>query len=147
MFRRLEQVDAAYTAFDISHSGLRAQRIRIDVIANNIANINTTRTPEGGPFRRQLVIFSAEPPEADAVTKPGKGVEVPEIVPDLSPFKTVYDPGHPDADENGYVLLPNIEVAAEMVDLVSATRSYEANVASINATKRILTKAIEIIEP
>lgn len=139
-------VDAAFAAFAISHSGLRAQRIRMDVIANNVANINTTRTPQGGPFRRQMAIFSANPLEPAAVTE-GRGVQVPEIVPDMTPFKTVYDPGHPDADENGYVLLPNINATAEMVDLVSASRSYEANVASINATKRLLRKALEIIEP
>lgn len=139
-------VDAAFGAFAISHSGLRAQRIRIDTIANNIANINTTRTPQGGPFRRQMAIFAAEPLEP-APIEDGRGVDVPEIVPDMSPFKTVYDPGHPDADQNGYLLLPNIDVAVEMVDLVSASRSYEANVASISATKRILRKALEIIEP
>ncbi len=139
-------VDAAFGAFAISHSGLRAQRIRIDTIANNIANINTTRTPQGGPFRRQMAIFAAQPLEP-APIEDGRGVDVPEIVPDMSPFNTVYDPGHPDADENGYLLLPNINVAVEMVDLVSASRSYEANVASISATKRILRKALEIVEP
>jgi len=139
-------VDAAFGAFAISHSGLRAQRIRIDTIANNIANINTTRTAQGGPFRRQMAIFSADPLEP-APIEDGRGVDVPEIVPDMSPFNTVYDPGHPDADENGYLLLPNINVAVEMVDLVSASRSYEANVASISATKRILRKALEIVEP
>lgn len=139
-------MDAAFGAFAVSHSGLRAQRIRMDVIANNIANINTTRTPQGGPFRRQMAIFSARPLEP-APIEDGRGVDVPEILPDMTPFKTVYDPGHPDADENGYVLLPNINVAMEMVDLVSASRSYEANIASVNATKRILRKALEIIAP
>jgi flagellar basal-body rod protein FlgC len=139
-------VDAVFGALEISHSGLRAQRIRLDIIANNIANINTTRTPQGGPFRRQLAIFSANPLEPAPIAD-GRGVEVSQIVPDMSPFKTVYDPGHPDADANGYVLMPNIDVAVEMVDLVSATRSYEANIASITATKQILRKALEIIEP
>jgi len=139
-------VDAAFGAFEISHSGLRAQRIRLDVIANNIANINTTRTPQGGPFRRQMALFSANPLEPAPISD-GRGVEVSQIVPDMSPFKTVYDPGHPDADANGYVLMPNVDVAVEMVDLISATRSYEANIASINATKQILRKALEIIEP
>ena len=138
-------MDAAFAAFAISHSGLRAQRIRMDLIANNVANINTTRTPQGGPFRRQMAIFAANPIEPGAVTA-GRGVEVAEIVPDMTPFTTVYDPGHPDADENGYVLLPNVNVAAEMVDLVSASRSYEANIASINATKRLLQRALEIIQ-
>jgi len=139
-------VDAAFGALAISHSGLRSQRIRLDLIANNIANINTTRTPQGGPFRRQLAVFSANPLEPTPISD-GRGVEVSQIVPDMSPFKTVYDPGHPDADQNGYVLMPNIDVAVEMVDLVSATRSYEANIASINATKQILRKALEIIGP
>jgi len=93
-----------------------------------------------------MAIFAAEPLEP-APIEDGRGVDVPEIVPDMSPFNTVYDPGHPDADGNGYVLLPNINVAMEMVDLVSASRSYEANVASISSTKRILRKALEIIEP
>jgi flagellar basal-body rod protein FlgC len=93
-----------------------------------------------------MAIFSANPLEPTPIAD-GRGVEVSEIVPDMSPFKTVYDPGHPDADANGYVLMPNIDVAVEMVDLVSATRSYEANIASINATKQILRKALEIIEP
>jgi flagellar basal-body rod protein FlgC len=139
-------VDAAFGALAISHSGLRSQRIRLDLIANNIANINTTRTPQGGPFRRQLAVFAANPLEPTPISD-GRGVEVSEIVPDMSPFKTVYDPGHPDADQNGYVLMPNIDVAVEMVDLVSATRSYEANISSINATKQILRKALEIIGP
>ena len=139
-------MDAAFGAFEISHSGLRAQRIRLDVIANNNANINTTRTPQGGPFRRQMALFSANPLEPAPISD-GRGVEVSQIVPDMSPFKTVYDPGHPDADANGYVLMPNVDVAVEMVDLISATRSYEANIASINATKQILRKALEIIEP
>ncbi len=134
-------MDAAFGAFEISHSGLRAQRIRLDIIANNIANINTTRTPQGGPFRRQLAIFSANPLEPAPISD-GRGVEVSQIVPDMSPFKTVYDPGHPDADANGYVLMPNIDVAVEMVDLISATRSYEANIASITSTKQILRKAL-----
>ena len=138
-------MDAAFASFAISHSGLRAQRIRMDLIANNIANINTTRTAQGGPFRRQMAIFSANPVEPEAV-RDGRGVEVAEIVPDMTPFWTVYDPGHPDADENGYVLLPNVNVAAEMVDLISASRSYEANIASINATKRLLQRALEIIQ-
>ena len=139
-------MDAAFGALAISHSGLRSQRIRLDLIANNIANMNTTRTPQGGPFRRQMAVFSANPLEPTPISD-GRGVEVSQIVPDMSPFKTVYDPGHPDADQNGYVLMPNIDVAVEMVGLVSATRSYEANISSINATKQILRKALEIIGP
>lgn len=135
----------AISANDIAVSGLKAQRIRMNIIANNIANVQTTRTLRGGAFRRQLVVLRGEQ------LKPGAnpervGVRVKDIVADRSPFRRVYDPDHPDADGAGYVAYPNISIAVEMADLVSAQRAYEANVAVIMSGKRIEAKALEIIQ-
>ncbi len=134
------------SARDIAVSGLKAERTRMTVIANNIANALTTRTPEGGPFRRQLAVFRGNQ------LKPGlnpekMGVRVKRIESDEQPFRTVYDPGHPDADEAGYVKYPNISMAVEMVDLLSAQRAYEANIAVVVSEKRISQQALEIIRP
>lgn len=123
------------STFDISASGLTAQRLRLDVIANNLANAETTRTPEGGPFQRQQVVFE---------TGPEDGVQVVEITPDTRPSQQEYRPGHPDADARGYVQMPNVNAVEEMVDLVAATRSYEANVTALNASKGMIKKAMEI---
>ena len=115
------------SATDIAVSGVRAQRVRMNIIANNIANAQSTRTPEGGPFRRQLAVFKAE--QLQPILDPKKfGVEVQKIVPDMSPFRTVFDPSHPDSDADGMVSYPNINLATEMIDLLSAQRSYEANI-------------------
>ncbi len=136
---------------DISASGMTAQRLRMDVIANNLANVNTTRTPKGGPYRRQVVIFESRTPSSrsfrdlfNAYIEGEAGVRVKAIREDTSPFKRVYDPGNPDADEDGYVNLPNVNVVSEMVDMISATRAYEANVSVIEATKNMAMKALEI---
>ena len=124
-----------------SASGLTAERTRMEVIANNIANVNTTRTESGGPFRRMLVTYMA---------KPGlKGVYIPPngIREDRSlsnPLKLKFDPGHPDADENGYVHMPNVDTVTEMVDMITATRSYEANVQAINPAKIMARDAMRI---
>ncbi len=144
-----------FSAFEISGSGLTAQRLRMDVIANNIANVNTTRTAEGGPYRRQRVVFEPRreeaqfllplSPEARKKTAGSStGVRVVGVSPDPSAPKMVYDPGHPDADERGYVAMPNIQLVNEMVDMISATRAYEANVAAINSAKSMAAKALEI---
>jgi len=133
-----------FTAFDISRSGLIAERVRMNIIANNIANALSTRTPEGGPFARQLVVLRGHLARRDG--SGGLGVEVARIETDRTPFKSVYDPGHPDADPStGIVLFPNVETPIEMVDLLTASRAYEANVAAISATKRLLERALEII--
>lgn len=126
----------------VSASGLTAERLRMDTIANNLANANTTRTEAGGPYRRQVPIFAALEPEQ----KPGlgHGVKVVRIEEDTNPPRLVFDPHHPDANENGYVEMPNVHVVREMVDLITATRAYEANVTSINATKSMAMKALEI---
>lgn len=124
--------------FDVinnSTSGLTAQRLRMDIISQNIANVNTTRTPEGGPYIRQMPVLASST---------SGGVQVQNIVSDPRPFKVIYDPSHPDADENGYVLMPNVDVVEEMVDMVSATRSYEANVTVIDAAKNMAMRSIDI---
>ena len=133
------------SAWDIAVSGLKAQRTRMNVIANNIANAYTTRTPQGGPFRRQLAIFRGEQ------IKPGSnpealGVRVKSIEQDPSPFRRVYAPDHPDADPAGYVSYPNVSVSVEMANLVSAQRGYDANVAVIASHRRMQQKALEIIQ-
>jgi len=125
------------SAIDTSASGLSAQRRRLEVIARNLANAETTRTPQGGPYQRQLVVFSQQLEQAG-------GVEVAEVSTDPSPGRTIYQPGHPDADERGYVTLPNVNVMEEMVDMIGATRSYEANVTALNATKSMVRKALEL---
>lgn len=145
-----------FSSFDISASALTAERLRMDVISNNLANANTTRTPEGGPFRRQVVLFAPRGEARKFVPKGrmslstarpsvvGEGVRVVAIQDDDSPPKMVYDPSHPDADENGMVAMPNVDVVREMVDLISAARAYEANVTTINTLKNMALKALEI---
>lgn len=135
----------AISARDIAVSGLRAQRTRMNVIANNIANAETTRTPGGGAFRRQLTIFRGNPirrwSEPEQV-----GVKVKAIRPDEKPFRVVYDPEHPDANNEGYVEYPNINIAAEMVDLIAAQRAYEANIAVLASGAQMRQRAVEIIQ-
>jgi len=122
-------------SIDLSATALSAQRQRMDVIAQNIANAETTRTPEGGPYRRQQVVFTLD----DA-----GGVEVTEVVEDPRPPRLVYQPGHPDADAAGYVALPNVNLVEEMVDMISAMRSYEANVTAISAAKTMDQRALDL---
>ncbi len=139
-----------FTAIDAAGSGMTAERLRLDVISNNLANVNTTRTKEGGPYRRQIVVYT---PRDEYNTfaqmlsqklEAGKGVRVVGITEDNSPTPMIYDPSHPDADAKGYVHMPNVNVVAEMVDMITATRSYEANVASISSAKAMALKALEI---
>lgn len=133
------------SAREIAVSGIRAQRANMNVIANNIANATTTRTPQGGAFRRQLAVFRGE--QLARRVDPSKfGVRVKKLVFDPSPLETVYDPGHPDASKDGYVNYPNVNLAVEMVNLISAQRAYEANVAVIVSGKRMSQKALEIIQ-
>lgn len=142
-----------FNSLDISASGLTAQRLRMDLISQNIANANTTRTDKGTPYRRRVAVFeerSSTVPFAEYLSDSskekitGKGVRVARITEDPSPFKRLYDPGHPDADAEGYVEMPNIDTVTEMVNMISATRAYEANVTSINSTKSMAMKALEI---
>lgn len=136
-----------FTAFNISASALSAQRIRMNVISSNLANVNSTQTPEGGPYRRKDVVFSAISAKSsfsEILREKVNEVGVVEIVQDSRPFKSVYDPYHPNADKNGYVFYPNVNVIEEMVNLLSASRSYEANVSVIKASKSMARKALEI---
>lgn len=142
-----------FSAFGISASGLTAQRLRMDIISQNIANVNTTRTESGDPYRRKVVTFE-EKTGGDFASyledasaggyDAGGGVRVASVVEDQSPFKEVYDPGNPDADENGIVKQPNVDVVTEMVNMISASRAYEANVTALNASKAMAAKALEI---
>ena len=137
-----------YTSIEVSATGLSAQRLAMDVIANNIANVNTTRTAEGGPFKRQLVVFAQKNEAAGAQSAnplddsndsaaSRAGVDVVGVIKDQSPDKLIYDPSHPDADAQGYVHMPNIEVVKEMVDMMAASRAYEANVTAIQESRQI----------
>lgn len=136
---------------DISASALTAQRLRMDVIAENLANVDTTRTAEGGAYRRRYVVmqenkqnnFGAYMERALGSSK-DSGVKVTEIREDTSPFKLDYNPEHPDANEEGYVEMPNVDLAVEMIDMMAATRSYEANITAVNAFKSMALKALEI---
>jgi flagellar basal-body rod protein FlgC len=143
-----------FTSLNIGASALTAQRLRMDVISENIANVNTTRTEKGTPYRRKDVIFEERSTSGTNFSEyltesskkffEGKGVRVAKIAEDQTPFKKVYEPGHPDANADGYVEMPNIDVVTEMVNMISATRAYEANVTSINTTKSMAMKALEI---
>ena len=144
---------------DISASGLTAQRLRMDTIASNIANVETTRVQNGrGPYRRQVVVFEARTPRVaggrsfenileEKIENTGSGVRVKEIRSvneDEQPFRRVYDPSHPDADEQGYVNYPNVNIVEEMINMISATRAYEANAKVIEASKGMAMRALDI---
>ena len=139
-----------FDAIDSAASGLTAERLRMDVISNNIANVNTTRTAEGGPYRRQLVTFEPQTTGNSFASilsnqmGQGSGVRVSGITKDQSPLRQVYDPNHPDANKSGYVEMPNVNVVTEMVDMITASRSYEANVTVINAAKSMASQALSI---
>lgn len=137
------------SGMDISASGLTAQRLRMDVISENIANMDTTRTENGTPYKRKYVVLEEQPGSFSGVLKDaekaaGKGVKVTEIGKDNAQGDLVYNPKHPDAGANGYVEMPNVDVTQEMVDMVSAYRSYEANVTAFKAYKDIAVKTLEI---
>jgi flagellar basal-body rod protein FlgC len=145
-----------YTSIEVSATGLSAERLAMDTIANNIANVNTTRTAEGGPFKRQLVVYAQknEPASASAnalddATDPARsraGVDVVGVVQDQGPDRLVYDPTHPDADANGYVHMPNIDVVKEMVDMMAASRAYEANVTAIQEARAMGNSTLQILK-
>lgn len=139
------------SSMQISASGLTAHRVRMNIISMNLANVNTTRTEEGGPYRRKITINQAVPfkdtlirAQHSPVAEAERGVKVTQIVNSSEPFRQVYDPSHPDANEAGYVLYPNVNVITEMVNMMTALRSYEANVTAINAAKDMALKALEI---
>lgn len=141
-----------FRSINTSATGLTAERLRMDIISKNIANANTTRTSSGMPYRRQVPIFKEKEGKTftDILNSAknngnlGNGVEVSDITEDKSPFKKVYNPGHPESDEKGYVLMPNVDIVKEMINLISASRSYEANVTALNNSKSMAMKALEI---
>ena len=142
-----------FGSLDTSASGLTAQRLRLDVISQNMANASTTRTEEGGPYKRKSVVFEQVQNEPSSsfssilnkkIQSGNNGVRVAQIVEDESEGSLVYDPTHPDANEEGYVEMPNVNTIDEMVNMISASRSYEANVNSFNSMKAMFTKALEI---
>lgn len=161
---------AFLSSFDISGYGLSAQRFRINLISSNIANANTTRTDEGGPYRRREVVFKAvnfdkilnkkikedldameyenpldEPGLKESANPAIMSVKVDKVIRDDSPFKMKYDPSNPDADKNGYVAYPNVNPVVEMADLIEATRAYQANVAAFQSSKAMAASAIDIL--
>lgn len=144
-----------FLGIDASASGLTAERLRMDVISNNIANANTTRTDRGGAFHRRYVVFEPRdraPKKFEHVLKKavglnrqtGEGVRAVQITEDDTPGPMVYEPGHPDANAEGYVEKPNVNIVTEMVDMITAQRAYEANSTAINAAKAMISKALDI---
>ncbi|MGC8819815.1 MAG: flagellar basal body rod protein FlgC [Fervidobacterium sp.] len=136
-------MQSEFNIMNISSTGLSAQRLRIEIISTNIANSETTRTENGGPYRRKVPVFQELIRNVNGEKENG-GVIVKSIYEDPSEFRIVYDPTHPDADENGYVRLPNVNIVREMVDMINAQRAYEANATAINTTKAMVNAALQI---
>lgn len=135
------------TSFKICGSGLAAQRAKLEVVTSNLANVNTTRTPEGGPYRKKTIAFSAENVDGnfDSTMKEFvQSVKVDEVREDPNSIKMVYDPAHPDADTKGFVAMPDINVMVEMADMIAASRAYEACVTAFDATKNMVLKTLEM---
>jgi flagellar basal-body rod protein FlgC len=142
-----------FNTLSVSASGMAAQRARVEAHVENLANAETTRTPEGGPYRRKDVVLSAEPQASPfsavfqtQLTGEGTGVEVADIIEDLRPPDKRYMPGHPDAGKDGYVAFPNVNPAEEMVDMMSASRSYLANIACMSAVKDMLARSVDLLK-
>lgn len=141
-----------FDAIDTAASGLSAERLRMDVVAENLANAQTTRGADGQPYRRKVVVlqedagasFGATLDGAMKGSRPG-GVKVTQIAQDATPNRLVHDPGHPDADARGYVSMPNVQPVTEMVDLITASRGYEANVTVMQTAKQMFSKTLEIL--
>ncbi len=141
-------MEESLSVFDISGSALTAQRIRMSVLAANIAHANSVATPDGEPYRRREVVFSTALQEAVGDDREGAGlggVEVLRIAASKEPFKTVYDPQHPLADEKGFVRMPNVDVMRETVQMVAAQRAYDANLSALKAYRDILRNSISIL--
>ncbi|MBI5655757.1 MAG: flagellar basal body rod protein FlgC [Geobacter sp.] len=141
-----------FSSMDISSSALTAERTRMNLISSNLANANSTRTAEGGPYKRKDAVFATAQPQTGsfgaalerAAQKGGQGVQVVQIVEDQNPPRLQYDPSHPDADAQGYVAFPNVNVVEEMADMIASSRTYEANVTAVQATKSMAMKTLEI---
>jgi flagellar basal-body rod protein FlgC len=140
-----------FDALDASGSALSAERVRMDVTAENLANAQSTRTANGqGPYRRKEVVmqeaFAGVGPNFADSLQAARGVKVAGIVQDPTPSRRVYDPGHPDADKQGYVLMPNVNTVTEMTDLIGASRAYEANVTAMQTTKSMFARTLDILK-
>lgn len=141
-----------FSSMNVSSSALAAERTRMNLISSNLANANATRTPEGGPYKRKDAIFAATPTEtgkfnralSNATAQEVRQVEVLQIIEDQNPPRLQFDPSHPDANQQGYVAMPNVNVLEEMTDMIHATRTYEANVTAVNAAKSMALKTLEI---
>lgn len=134
------------TSLKINAEGLKVQRKRMDVISSNLSNIETTRTENGEPYRRKMIVMGSQPVEdfSSHYNMQLESVKVEAIVEDQSPFKKSFNPGHPDADANGYVLKPNVDLVVEMTNMMMARRAFEANLSAIKSTKQMALKALEI---
>ena len=140
-----------FSAINVSSSALTAERTRMNLISSNLANANATRTPEGGPYKRKDAVFSATPMEGrfnrvldGATGQQVRQVQITQIVEDQNPPRLQYDPSHPDANPQGYVSMPNVNVVEEMADMIGATRVYEANITAVQAAKSMAMKTLEI---
>jgi len=140
-----------FSSMNVSSSALAAERTRMNLISSNLANASATRTPEGGPYKRKDAVFAATPLESrfaraldGASANEVRQVQVMQIVEDQNPPRRQYDPSHPDADPQGYVSMPNVNVVEEMADMINATRTYEANVTAVQAAKSMALKTLEI---
>jgi flagellar basal-body rod protein FlgC len=140
-----------FSVLSVGASGMAAQRARAEILVENLANAETTRTPEGGPYRRKDVVFESAPAESpfasvfDSQMQAPEGVAVSQVITDNSAPERRYLPGHPDADADGYVAFPRINPAEDMVDLMDASRSYEANIASIGAVKDMIERSLDLL--
>jgi len=149
-----------YDSFNISASGMTALRDQMDLIASNLANVNTTHTADGGPYRRKLALyqenvkfdqfympasFGGSPFDEDSPSIIGSGVKFAGVVKDPAPFKKVYDPNNPEADEHGYVSMPNVDLITEMTNMIQASRAYEANAAAIDANKTMMNMSLRLV--
>lgn len=131
---------SAFSGMRISASALTAERLRMDVISSNVANVRTTRTEDGGAYVRKVALFKENYDEKLGML----GVKADEIIDDETPLRRLYEPNHPDADEEGYVEYPNVDILVEMADLITASRAYESNIDTLNAQKNMISKALEI---
>ena len=139
------------SALNISVSGVIAERDHMELISSNIANINTTRTLAGGAYKKKIAVYSEKPlsfeeelMRAEQKKAKGGGVQIADVVDDRSPFHKVYNPSHPDADAQGFVNMPNVDLSTEMVDMVYSSKLYEANITAYNATKKMMTDTLAI---
>lgn len=134
-------MESMFIPLMVSATALEAQKVRLNVIASNIANVNSTKTADGGPYRRKDVVFQSFLYDATSV-----GVDIPQVVEDQRPFRTVFNPSHPDADKDGYVSYPNINTIEEMVNLMTASNAYQANLTMISSYKEMYMKALDLLK-